>query len=199
MRSSTLRVCSRMSLPTSPVTGCRPVWPGHEDEVAKPRRRRQVRVRSRGTEVDDLFLGHDGLLSRLEFLCALPRGHGVAYSPAFSILAQVSRSVTVRLNTGRSAASPRRPRRSTLPLELKARARRGVRQARLELAAGQHLQRLRVQVGLPVVLVGVGVGRGEQVSYSRTSASTAWAADTQWIVPFTLRPSGASPPRVAGS
>src|SRR5438552_18559567 len=27
MRSSTLRVCSRMSLPTSPVTGCRPVWP----------------------------------------------------------------------------------------------------------------------------------------------------------------------------
>src|SRR2546429_5346702 len=27
IRSSTLRVCSRMSLPTSPVTGCRPVWP----------------------------------------------------------------------------------------------------------------------------------------------------------------------------
>ena len=28
---------------------------------------------------------------------------------------------------------------------------------------------------------------------------TAVAAFTQWIVPFTLRPSGASPPRVAGS
>src|SRR3989441_5227351 len=27
MRSRMLRVCSRMSLPTSPVTGCRPVWP----------------------------------------------------------------------------------------------------------------------------------------------------------------------------
>ena len=27
IRSSTLRVCSRMSLPSSPVTGCRPVWP----------------------------------------------------------------------------------------------------------------------------------------------------------------------------
>ena len=36
-------------------------------------------------------------------------------------------------------------------------------------------------------------------SYSRTSAVAACAADTQWIVPFTLRPSGALPPRVAGS
>src|SRR5207248_235846 len=27
MRSRMLRVCSRMSLPSSPVTGCRPVWP----------------------------------------------------------------------------------------------------------------------------------------------------------------------------
>src|SRR4029453_7847105 len=27
IRSSTLRVCSRTSLPSSPVTGCRPVWP----------------------------------------------------------------------------------------------------------------------------------------------------------------------------
>ena len=26
-----------------------------------------------------------------------------------------------------------------------------------------------------------------------------WRAETQWSVPFTLRPSGASPPRVAGS
>ena len=28
---------------------------------------------------------------------------------------------------------------------------------------------------------------------------TACGAETQWIVPFTLRPSGALPPRVAGS
>src|SRR5919109_2839450 len=27
MRSRMLRVCSRTSLPTSPLTGCRPVWP----------------------------------------------------------------------------------------------------------------------------------------------------------------------------
>jgi len=27
----------------------------------------------------------------------------------------------------------------------------------------------------------------------------AWAAETQWRVAFTLRPSGESPPRVAGS
>src|ERR1019366_1374311 len=33
----------------------------------------------------------------------------------------------------------------------------------------------------------------------RTSASIACAAETQWIVDFTLRPSGALPPRVAGS
>ena len=36
-------------------------------------------------------------------------------------------------------------------------------------------------------------------SYRRTVAVTAWAAETQWSVAFTLRPSGASPPRVAGS
>src|SRR5207244_4141233 len=44
-----------------------------------------------------------------------------------------------------------------------------------------------------------GSGLMNRWSYRRTSASTAWAADTQWIVPLTLRPSGALPPRVWGS
>src|SRR3974390_683079 len=34
--------------------------------------------------------------------------------------------------------------------------------------------------------------------YTRTSASSECAADAQWIVAFTLRPSGALPPRTAG-
>src|SRR5207245_1925370 len=38
----------------------------------------------------------------------------------------------------------------------------------------------------------------KSVSYNRTSASTACAADTQWMVPLTLRPL-LSPPTVAGS
>ena len=44
-----------------------------------------------------------------------------------------------------------------------------------------------------------GSGSVNSFSYSRTSQSSACAADTQWIVPCTRRPSGASPPRVAGS
>jgi hypothetical protein len=36
-------------------------------------------------------------------------------------------------------------------------------------------------------------------SYRRTVTGTAWAALTQCRVAFTLRPSGLSPPRVAGS
>ena len=36
-------------------------------------------------------------------------------------------------------------------------------------------------------------------SYRRTSASGACWAETQWMVPRTLRPSGACPPRVSGS
>ena len=39
-----------------------------------------------------------------------------------------------------------------------------------------------------------------RLSYSRTSAFTAVAASTQWMVaPFTLRPSAGSPPRLSGS
>ena len=35
--------------------------------------------------------------------------------------------------------------------------------------------------------------------YSRASASSACGAETQWMVDFTFRPSGALPPRVSGS
>ena len=44
-----------------------------------------------------------------------------------------------------------------------------------------------------------GNGSAKRWSYRRTSAGTACAADTQWSVAFGRRPSGASPPRVAGS
>src|SRR4029453_12349205 len=44
-----------------------------------------------------------------------------------------------------------------------------------------------------------GSGTVNSLSYSRTSTSRACRADTQWMVPCTLGPSGASPPRVAGS
>ena len=41
-----------------------------------------------------------------------------------------------------------------------------------------------------------GSGSVNRLSYRRTSASTAVAASTQWMVaPFTLRPSAGSPPR----
>ena len=40
----------------------------------------------------------------------------------------------------------------------------------------------------------------KRLSYNRTSVSHACAQDTQWIVPFTFRPSGGlAPPRVSGS
>src|SRR5688572_8654453 len=45
-----------------------------------------------------------------------------------------------------------------------------------------------------------GSGLANKYSYSRTSASTARSALTQWIVPFTFRPSGGEfPPFVCGS
>ena len=44
-----------------------------------------------------------------------------------------------------------------------------------------------------------GSGRLNRWSYNRTSAGTACSADTQWSVAFGRRPSGALPPRVAGS
>ena len=44
-----------------------------------------------------------------------------------------------------------------------------------------------------------GSGLVSSRSYRRTSAGTAWAAESQCIVACTLRPSSAAPPRVAGS
>ncbi len=44
-----------------------------------------------------------------------------------------------------------------------------------------------------------GFSAAKRWSYSRASARTACAADTQWIVAFTFLLSGALPPRVAGS
>ncbi len=44
-----------------------------------------------------------------------------------------------------------------------------------------------------------GNSAAKSLSNRRTSALTACGADTQWMVPFTFRPSGALPPFVAGS
>ena len=56
---------------------------------------------------------------------------------------------------------------------------------------------LRSSNGSPVASPGTSAENSR--SYSATVASTAWSADTQCIVDFTLRPSGALPPDVAGS
>ncbi len=82
----------------------------------------------------------------------------------------------------------------TLALELEDGSRRGARQAGFDLAAGEHLQRIGVEIieeGLAFFRLYWGSGTVNRRSYMRTSASRACWADTQWMVPRTLRPSGA--------
>ena len=83
-------------------------------------------------------------------------------------------------------------------LELVVREGRCAANARLELPVGDDLEGVRVQV-LEKVAAFLRILARKRRSYSRTSQSTACSAETQCSVAFGRRPSGASPPRVAGS
>ena len=68
-----------------------------------------------------------------------------------------------------------------------------------DLAAGQHVERIRVQAGKKI-LGGIGLRIGEEVVIlAHLSLDAVFCVD-QWIVaPLTLRPSAGSPPREFGS
>ena len=85
-----------------------------------------------------------------------------------------------------------------LPQELEALPGLGLSQGLLHLAASEDLQGVGVQVVQEVALLGFATVN--RLSYSRTSASRASAALTQWMVaPFTFRPSAGLPPELSGS
>ena len=65
---------------------------------------------------------------------------------AFSILAYVSRSATVRLKTSLPSSGIRIDAEVTQPLKLIAAALHRIAQRRLQLACGQYLERVRIQI-----------------------------------------------------
>ena len=113
-------------------------------------------------------------MSRAPHPTGLP-GYPAACFCAFSILAQVSRRVTVRLKTRWSRRRVGVDAEVAEALELEAAAGLGAGEARLDLAAGQHLQRVGIQAGLEVLGLASRplLDRLKRWSYSRTSASTA--------------------------
>src|SRR5271157_4247179 len=119
----------------------------------------------------------------------------------FSIFAQVSRNGTVRLKTSapgfESGSTQKYPSRSNWQ-----------RSPGFALASdGSSLAFVNTSSDLGLRLAvnscpsGTSVGSSlvNRFSYKRTSASIACSAETQWMVPFTLRPSGALPLRVSVS
>jgi hypothetical protein len=85
--------------------------------------------------------------------------------------------------------------------ELPALARFGGCERWLKHTFGAHDERVPVEVREPIFSRATSSGSFfvKSRSYNRTSPATACAAETQWSVAFGLRPSGESPPRVAGS
>src|SRR5439155_5781001 len=118
-----------------------------------------------------------------------------------SILAHVSLSDTVRLKT----SAPGRESRSTQKYPIRSNWNRLPGDADARLGSAWHERSTSSECGLTfsrnVWPSGApsGSSTAKRRSYSRTSAGTACAADTQCSVAFTRRPSGASPPHVAGS
>ena len=109
------------------------------------------------------------------------RGARHFFCCAFSIFAQVSRSVTDRLKTSAPGWESRIDAEISQSLELELPPGAAAGQARLQPAARQHLQRIRVQVG-PVVRAFrhvVGVGLGEQVIVEPHFRLDGVSAETQ--------------------
>ena len=77
-----------------------------------------------------------------------------------STLAHVSRRPTVRLNTGRPGVSPRSRRNSPAARTARVQSALSPAAGRLELGVGQHLERVRIEIGGEVG--GVGIGAREQ-------------------------------------
>src|SRR5262249_56247029 len=114
--------------------------------------------------------------------------------PEFSIFAHVSRSPTVRLNTGWPVDESRE---STQKYPLRSNWKRAPGEADASDGSSRAPVSTVSEFGFSAVRKSSsssGLAFANSVSYSRTSASTACGAQTQWIVPFPPPPPPPPPP-----